>query len=247
VRWAHKHAPDQLIMAERALRDKEAPTYEEGRERHAWEVEVEESCLWRALALEPGQTVIDAGCGPGPHLPKLLETAEQVIGVDHSERSLEVARERVAGPAAARLVLHRADLRSLPLPDKAADRVLCSQAIQFVPTAERRSAVAREFLRVLRPGGLLVITAYRWLGHVKRHKEGFWGPLYRYAFTSREFGSLFRDAGFAQVEVGGTVIWPRLAERLRMPVEMQARLAFGPVGRHLADYVMARAWRGPAG
>jgi ubiquinone/menaquinone biosynthesis C-methylase UbiE len=246
VRRPHEHAPDELIAAERALRDHEAPTYDEKRKADAWVLAVEEACLWRALALEPGQTIIDAGCGTGLHLPKLLETADQVIGIDHSERSLEVARGRVTGPAAVRVQLHRADLRSLPVADQTADRVLCSQAIQHIPTAERRSAVARELLRVLRPGGLLVISAYRWLWHVRRHKEGLWGPLYYYAFTSREFGKLLTQAGFAKVELSGAVILPRLAKLFRMPVETQARLAFGPLGRHLADYVIARALRGPS-
>jgi ubiquinone/menaquinone biosynthesis C-methylase UbiE len=239
------YTPDELIAAECALRDESALTYDETRGRNAWEREVEDACLWRALALEGGETVIDAGCGTGLHLPKLLDTAEQVIGIDHSERSLGVARGRVPGPAAARLRLLRADLRSLPVADQSADRVLCSQAIQFVPTVERRSAVARELRRVLRPGGLLVVTGYRWLGHLRRHKEGLWGPLYYYAFTSREFGKLFREAGFAQVEVGGTVIWPRLAKLVRMPVETQARYAFTPLGRHLADYVIVRASPAP--
>jgi ubiquinone/menaquinone biosynthesis C-methylase UbiE len=241
----HEYAPDELIAAERALRDHEAATYDANRERDAWELEVEEACLWRALELERGQTVIDAGCATGLHLPKLLDTAEQVIGIDHSERSLERARGRLAGSASARVRLHRADLRSLPVADQAADRVLCCQAIQHIPTAERRSAVARELRRVLRPGGLLVVTGYRWLGHLRRRKEGLWGPLYYYAFSAREFGQLFKEAGFAKVEVGGTVILPRLAKLVRMPVETQTRLAFTALGRHLADYVIVRAWRAP--
>jgi SAM-dependent methyltransferase len=171
-------------------------------------------------------------------LPRLLEEERHVIAVDHSERSLEVAGGRA--PNERRLELRIGDLRALPVEDELADRVVCAEVLQHVPGDAQRLQAVRELHRVLRPGGLLGLTAYRWRGHVRRAKEGFWGSgLYRYAFTVRELAALLERAGFEDVTAGGAVILPGLAKRIGMSAEAQRRLAFTPVGRSLAHYVVA--------
>ena len=120
----------------------------------------------------------------------------------------------------------------------------CLGVLQHIPTHEFRVQALREILRCLRTGGRLVTVTYRWLGHVKRHKEGWWSPeLYRYAFTVREFAALLEEAGFERARVGGLLVLPSLSERLRVSPGLQARLTFTPAGRLLGQYVLARAER----
>lgn len=235
---------EAIVARERALRDREAEVYDAHRSEESWLRDVEDACLLAALGLEPGQTVLDAGCGTGRHLPALLSHASSVVGVDFSARSLDVARSGIGADAVGRIRLVEADVRKLPLEDAHFDRVICAQVLQHLPSDEDRLAAARELHRVLRPGGILAATVYRWRGHVRRHKEGFWeGGLYRYAFTAREFERLLRAAGFSAVRVGGAGILPALTRRLGIGLDLQRRLAFTPVGRHLGDYVVARASR----
>jgi len=232
---------EAVIAAERALRNAQATVYDAHRARHAYARSVEDEVVLHALDPRPALTVLDAGCGTGLHLGALLERSARVIGVDHSSRSLDVARARLSAADLGRTRLVTADLRALPLEDASVDRVMSVGVIQHVPTPAARGQVMRELLRVLRPGGLAVVLAYRWLGHVRRHKEGDWGDgLYRYSFTSREFRALFAAAGFEDVAVGGAVIAPALAERLRISTGTQRRLAFTPIGRHTAHYVVGR-------
>ena len=238
----HDASPEEIVRRERELRDREAPEYDLG--RPDWEVEAHRRAVLGLLALQPGETLLDAGAGTGAYVPDYLAAGANVIAVDHSEQSLALAHERVPPEDRARFTSLVGDLRALPLEDASADRAVCLGVLQHIPTGEFRRQAVREILRCLRPGGALVAVAYRWLGHVKRHKEGWWSPeLYRYAFTVREFDELLREAGFTDRSVGGLIILPGLPERLRLGPDRQAALAFTPVGRLLGHYVFARATR----
>jgi SAM-dependent methyltransferase len=75
--------------------------------------------------------------------------------VDVSPEMLEVAGRKVPGGS-----FHQADIHELPLPDDSADIVLCAVALSHVPDLGR---VFAELVRVLRPGGHLVISDSRGL------------------------------------------------------------------------------------
>lgn len=103
-----------------------------------------DALLARAEASEP--TLLDVGCGEGSHLAALCATwpAVQGIGIDLSAPGLELAARRY--PDLTWLVAN-AD-RGLPLLDASLDVALSITA---------RRPVA-EFVRVLRPGGLLILV-----------------------------------------------------------------------------------------
>src|SRR5207302_422653 len=77
------------------------------------------------------------------------ELPERSAGVDISERILETARARTSAD------LQQANLESLPFGDGEFDAVLCSQVIEHVLDAP---AALRELTRVLRPGGVLILS-----------------------------------------------------------------------------------------
>ena len=58
--------------------------------------EQEVDFLWDALGLEPGQRVLDVGCGPGRHSLALARRGVEVVGVDASAEFVELARESAA-------------------------------------------------------------------------------------------------------------------------------------------------------
>jgi ubiquinone/menaquinone biosynthesis C-methylase UbiE len=104
--------------------------------------------------LTPG-VALDAACGTGRHSAYLASLGHTVIGVDSSAAMLERAREKVADGE-----FHEADLHDLPLPDDHVDLVVCALALIHVPDLQ---PVLAEFVRVLRPGGNLVISDQRGL------------------------------------------------------------------------------------
>lgn len=100
-------------------------------------------------ALTPGDCV-DAACGTGRLASLLVARGHRVVGVDGSVDMLDLARQRVPG-----LVVAAGDLADLPLPDSAADLVVCGLALTHV---DDLAPVFGEFARVLRPRGDLVIS-----------------------------------------------------------------------------------------
>ena len=104
------------------------------------------------LAVEPGEQVIDLGCGTGALLGCLLEhlgPEGRVHAVDFSPRMIEKAKAKHRDDRVSFLV---ADAGQIPVPDASMDRVLCFSAWPHFPDPD---AVIKELLRLLKPGGRL--------------------------------------------------------------------------------------------
>jgi SAM-dependent methyltransferase len=110
-----------------------------------------------------GKRVLDAACGPGLYAAELIRRGADVTGFDQSPRMVEICRER------ARQGEFRVHDLADPigwLPDGSVDLVLCALAIEYVSD---RVAALREFRRVLRPGGALVLSRQHPTGDWLRH------------------------------------------------------------------------------
>jgi SAM-dependent methyltransferase len=110
------------------------------------------------LELAPGADVLDVACGSGgPALYLARRTGARIVGVDRSSAAIETASDaarREGLDALARFQV--ADgTRPLPFDDASFDAVVCIDAISHFPD---RSAVLREWRRVLRPGGRVLFT-----------------------------------------------------------------------------------------
>ncbi|HEY8373929.1 MAG TPA: class I SAM-dependent methyltransferase [Pseudonocardiaceae bacterium] len=104
--------------------------------------------LTRALAVQPGERVLDVACGTGALTTRLAASGAEVRGVDLAPALVETARRLAAEDGT---VVHYdvGDAEDLPYPDGTFDVVASSVGTMFAPTPE---AVARELARVCRPG-----------------------------------------------------------------------------------------------
>ncbi|MEE4302435.1 MAG: class I SAM-dependent methyltransferase [Pseudomonadales bacterium] len=119
-----------------------------------WGYSAPETAARRLLGrLPPPATLIDVGCGTGLTGAALRAAGYEIVdGVDVSDRSLEIA----AATGHYRRTEH-ADFQALPttIESNAYDGLLCVGVLTYLPETE---AVLREFARIVRPGGWMVIT-----------------------------------------------------------------------------------------
>ncbi|MGQ0604383.1 MAG: class I SAM-dependent methyltransferase [Anaerolineales bacterium] len=126
-----------------------------------FDLETEADILGLPLAVELAETesprVLDVCAGTGRVSRALLRQIAfdgVVVNVDLAARMLRVGRETTA-PWPGSVAWLRAPAGQLPFTNNLFDCVTCLEALEFVPDAR---AVLAECLRVLKPGGLLVIT-----------------------------------------------------------------------------------------
>ena len=119
---------------------------------------------WRRKALkviitpDSPQRILDAACGTGDLSIAMARAAcpeTLITGVDLSEGMLGVMREKVARAGLqGRIEMQQGNCESLPYADGSFDRVTIAFGIR---NFEHREAALKEFLRVLKPGGTLVV------------------------------------------------------------------------------------------
>ncbi|HET6908337.1 MAG TPA: class I SAM-dependent methyltransferase [Mycobacteriales bacterium] len=116
--------------------------------------------------IEPGEQVLDLGCGFGRHAFEAYRRGANVVAVDRSAEEVEQVTAmframQAEGEAPAGLIARavRADLLSLPFPDASFDVVMASEVLEHIPADEQAMA---EIARVVRPGGRVAVTVPRW-------------------------------------------------------------------------------------
>ncbi|WP_340202664.1 class I SAM-dependent methyltransferase [Ascidiimonas sp. W6] len=100
-----------------------------------------------------GKKILDAACGPGKYAEILLAKGATVTGFDLSPSMIALAKERNKNQA--NFFVHDLSAPFTRCEDAAFDVVLCALALHYVADW---NPVIKEFQRVLKPGGSLVIS-----------------------------------------------------------------------------------------
>ena len=154
---------------------------------------VQESFL---ALLPPDWVVADLACGTGQATAALARHVRRVIGVDRSAAMLKSARRRTAGLR--NVELRQGTLEALPLDARSCHGALLMLALTYV---EETAAALREAVRVLRPGGRLVVVDL-----LRHDRDDF----------RREMGQL--RPGFEEGELRHSLAGAGLAEARARPI-----------------------------
>jgi arsenite methyltransferase len=162
-----------------------------------------------ALGAVPGDRVLDAGCGPGFYVAETLDRVGpegSVVGVDASEPMLALAAKRCEGHD--NVGFERGDVTALPVESETFDRALSVQVLEYVDDIP---AALTELLRVVRPGGRVLIWDVDW-ATVSWHSEdpgrmqrflAAWDEHLSDPSLPRTLSARMRAAGFEEVEMQG--------------------------------------------
>lgn len=160
------------------------------------------------LDIKDTDRILDCGCGDGLYLKTIRDLAGcHIMGFDTDMRSLGLVQGFLAQNP---VPLTRGDIVKLPFKDNSFDKIFSTEVLEHVPNDLK---AAQEIFRVLKPGGLAIITVpnhnypFLWdpinwiLEHlIGRHiKSGFWAGLWNMhlrLYYPGEIKTLLSKAGF---------------------------------------------------
>lgn len=156
-----------------------------------------------------GLSLLDVGCGTGNYLEVLRKRGYSVAGVDGSEEMLE--RARTNNPD---VELKLSDVERLPFESERFDIVICIEVLRYLPNID---ATVREMARVLKPGGMALVTAapiFNLNGYFVINRMATALPmgnlvrLKQFFTTSGRLRRSFEGAGFARPTIHGVYVGP---------------------------------------
>lgn len=145
--------------------------------------------------LPPGK-LLDVGCGGGRFMHRMARKGWEAEGIDFDEKATQKITRRYG------LKTYTGDLLACRLPAASYDAITLSHAIEHVPDP---AAVLTECLRLLKPGGRLVITTPNIEGIAAAmfgpHWRGWEPPRHLHLFSTSSLTKLLLKTGFEIAEV----------------------------------------------
>jgi tRNA (uracil-5-)-methyltransferase TRM9 len=135
---------------EKDIKDYETLAEDFSRTRHfTWDIEI------LSQYVSDGDRILDLGCGNGRLLKVLRGRKMEYFGLDTSKKLIEIARREHPQNR-----FEVGDILNLPYSDDFFNKVFVIRTLHHIPSKEFRLQALREARRVLKPGGLLVLTVW---------------------------------------------------------------------------------------
>lgn len=192
--------------------------------------------LWRGLSdfekySQDGERLLDFGCGNGRLIEIFKDKKIDYIGLDISKNLIEITKKKYQDnlPGIVRKAeFLQTDGLSIPFPDEYFDNIYSIAVLHHIPSIQLRMDLLREFRRVLKPKGKIILTSWNlWQGSSrdlifkyaikkitgqskldfkdifvpwKNQKGKVLAERYYHAFTMAEFRKVVQRAGFNIME-----------------------------------------------
>ena len=153
------------------------------------------------ISIERDFAILDVGCGGGRTIQKLAAATQgMVYGVDYADGSVAASRAKNAQLVeAGRVEIRHASVSQLPFPDNKFNLVTAVETQYYWPDLPNDML---EILRVLKPGGTLIIIAESY----KQGKNDIWNRPVMKLLKSNSLGvgdqrALFSSAGYTDIQI----------------------------------------------
>lgn len=158
--------------------------------------------LFRDIPDQSSKIVLDFGCGPGRNLVKYAGRFARMDGVDLSEVNLDNAKKYLESlnlPVGNLYRCSGVDLEEVP--SDTYDLVMSTITLQHICVHEIRYNYFKEFLRVLKPGGLISIQMGCGENRVATLKTGYYENKYDAPYTNGGCDTLVEDHNFLRKDL----------------------------------------------
>lgn len=160
------------------------------------------------LDIKPGDHLLDVGCGIGiqaKEMAKRVTSTGKVIGTDISTTMIEVAKTKNYNTGLP-LEFLNAEASHQPFPDHSFNGIRTERVLLYIPDSPK---VLKEFKRLLKPGGKVVIFEFFWDGALIPHPDKeLTRKIIHYVADSFPNGDIgkniyyqLRNSGFNKVEI----------------------------------------------
>lgn len=159
-------------------------------ERQRW---LPQTQVLDALAVQPGEAIVDIGAGTGYFalpLARAAGPAGKVYAIDAQDEMLARLAEKMRDSGPANIELIRAEAESIELFDRSCDLVFMANVWHEF---DNRAAVVREAARLLRAGGRIGILDWR------PDVEPDHGPPLEHRLSPEDAGEVLRSTGATQI------------------------------------------------
>jgi tRNA (uracil-5-)-methyltransferase TRM9 len=170
--------------------------------------------------LIPGDKILDLGCGNGRYYLFVKDRGVDYFGIDSSERLIQIAKENYPKGK-----FQVGNALNLPFPNNFFDKVYSIAVLHHIPSKELRFKALNDIKQVLKPGGLLILTVWKFhqlreyylilkytlLKLIGKSKLD-WGDIfepwgkkikrYYHCFSKKELKNLVKKTGFKIKEIG---------------------------------------------
>jgi ubiquinone/menaquinone biosynthesis C-methylase UbiE len=169
---------------------------------------------FQLLDVQPGDHVLDAGCGPGDDvrtLARLAGPGGKVVGIDNDETMVAEARKRATGLTSP-VAFHLCDVHRLPFRAGLFDCCRADRVFQHL--ASPRAALA-EIARVAKPGARIVATEPDWETLVidvadrattRKVVHFICDQIVRNGWMGRQLPNLFKACGLTEIGVAARAV-----------------------------------------
>lgn len=201
----------------------EWPTFEHQEAFRSGASDVKAHLSYYVRFFQPGQHVLDAGCGRGEFLLCLREAGVGAYGLDLDEDVIAYAKRHLLDVRQEDVISH---LQGLP--EKSLDGIFAGQLIEHL-TVEQQLTFYREAYRTLKVGSYLVCETPNPLSLVTAATNFWIDPTHHAPIHPQALSFLLRSVGFSQVELYFSSPQPAEALLTEVPTEVELDPSLNPV------------------